>query len=172
LITFFFFLSSFDTCYPVWQALPDFLKERKYQNVENVTDTALQKAWKTDLPLFTWYQTQPEKLAQFNKYMSIHHSGIAHWHEVYPIEEKMKGLEPEQVFFVDIGGGIGTQSIALRAKYPDLKNRVIVEDIPDTVAQVIPHPGIETMAQNFFEPQAIIGEQCLSASFARVTTNK
>jgi demethylsterigmatocystin 6-O-methyltransferase len=126
--------------------------------VENVTDTALQKAWNTDLPLFTWYQTKPEKLAQFNQYMSVHHSGVAQWHEIYPVEEKTKELEPEQVFFVDVGGGIGTQSIALRAKYPGLKNKVIVQDIPDTVAQAIPYPNVETMAQNFFEPQAITGE--------------
>lgn len=83
---------------------------------------------------------------------------MAQWHEVYPVEEKMKGLQPDQVFFVDIGGGIGTQSVALRAKYPGLKNRVIVQDIPDTVAQAIPHPDVETVAQNFFEPQAITGE--------------
>jgi demethylsterigmatocystin 6-O-methyltransferase len=147
----------FDTCYPIWLALPDFLKEHKYQNVENVVDTALQKAWNTDLPMFSWYQTKPEKLAQFNKYMSVRHWGMAQWHEVYPVEEKLKGLEPEQVFFVDVGGGIGTQSVALRKKFPTLKNRFILEDIPDTVAQAIPHPGVETLPFNFFEPQVITG---------------
>ncbi|KAL4789688.1 S-adenosyl-L-methionine-dependent methyltransferase [Aspergillus venezuelensis] len=147
----------FDTCYPVWLALPDFLKEHNYQDVENVTDTALKKAWSTDLPLFSWYQTQPEKLAQFNQYMSIHHSFMAQWHEVYPVEEKMKDLQQDQVFFVDIGGGIGTQSVALAAKYPGLRNRIVVEDIPDTVAQVIQHPRVEAVPQNFFEPQAITG---------------
>lgn len=151
-------LSSFDTCYPVYQVLPDFLKERKYQDVEDVLDTALQKAWNTDLPLFSWLQTQPEKLAHFNQYMSIHHAGKPQWHDVYPVEEKIKELGPEQVFFVDIGGGRGQQSVALRKKYPDVKNKVIVEDIPDTIAQAIPHPGVETKAQDFFEPQTITGE--------------
>ncbi|KAF4988022.1 hypothetical protein FGRMN_10016 [Fusarium graminum] len=150
-------LTYFDTCYPVWTAFPDFLKEHKYQNVESVVDTALQKAWNTDLPLFDWYQTKPEKLGQFNRYMSIHHAGMAQWHEVYPVEEKMKDLDPEQVFFVDIGGGIGTQSVALREKFPDLKNKIIVEDIPDTIAQNISNPNVEKAAQNFFEPQAITG---------------
>ena len=160
-----FRLSSFYTSYPVWQALPDFLKERKYQNVENNTDTALQKAWNTDLPFFTWMLTQPEKLAHFNQYMSVHHSGKRQWHEVYPLEEKIKGLKREQVFFVDVGGGIGTQSIALRKKYPGLKVRVIVQDTPDTIAQAIPHPDIEILAQNIFEPQAITGEQFSFCSF-------
>ncbi|KAL3477333.1 hypothetical protein BJX99DRAFT_257585 [Aspergillus californicus] len=60
------FLSCFDTCYPVWQALPNFVRGRKYQGVGDVTDTALQKAWNMDLPLFSWYQTKPENLAKFN----------------------------------------------------------------------------------------------------------
>lgn len=96
---------------------------------------------------------------------------MAQWHEVYPVEEKMKGLQPDQVFFVDIGGGIGTQSVALHSKYPDLKNRVIVEDIPDTVAQVIPHPGVEAVAQNFFEPQSITGERTFLTPSSKVNTN-
>lgn len=92
---------------------------------------------------------------------------MAQWHEVYPVEEKMKDLDPEQVFFVDIGGGIGTQSVALREKFPDLKNKIIVEDIPDTIAQNISNPNVEKVPQNFFEPQAITGELSHSIFFTR-----
>lgn len=102
--------------------------------------------------------TQPETLAHFNQYMSVRHSGKHQWHEVYPLEDKIEALAPEQVFFVDVGGGIATQSIALRKKYPDLKARIVVQDTPDTIAQAIPHPGVEPMAQDLFDPQAITGE--------------
>lgn len=126
--------------------------------MENVTDTPLQKGHNTDLPAFIWVQTKPESFAHFNQFMAGQHMGMSQWHEVYPVEEKTKGLEPEQVFFVDVGGGIGHQSIALREKYPDLKNRIIVQDIPATLAQAIPHAGVETLEQDFFEPQAITGK--------------
>ncbi|ELR06953.1 hypothetical protein VC83_08079 [Pseudogymnoascus destructans] len=109
----------FYTTYPVWSVLPNFLKEHKYQDVEENTDTALQKAFNTELPFFTWMLTQPKTLAHFNQYMSVHHTGKHSWLEVYPLEEKIEGLKPEQVFFVDVGGGIGTQSIALRKKHPE-----------------------------------------------------
>lgn len=104
--------------------------------------------------------TQPEKLAHFNEYMSVRHTGKQQWHDVYPLEEQIQALEPEQVFFVDVGGGIGTQSIALRKKYPGLKARVILQDTPDTVAQAITkdHPDIEILAHNLFDPQPITGE--------------
>lgn len=126
--------------------------------MENVTDTALQKGWNTDQPAFIWVQTKPENLAHFNQFMAGQHMGMKQWHDVYPVHEKTTGLEPEQVFFVDVGGGIGHQSIALREKFPGLENRIIVQDIPATLAHAIPHPGVEILEQNFFEPQAITGE--------------
>lgn len=58
---------------------------------------------------------------------------------------------------MDVGGGIGTQSRALRKKYPDPKARIILEDTPDTVAQAVPFPDVERLPQNIFDPQAIIG---------------
>ena len=123
------------------------------------TDTALQKAFKTELPFFSWMLTQPKTLAHFNQYMSVHHTGKRSWLEVYPLEEKIEGLKPEQVFFVDVGGGIGTQSIALRKKHPDPKVKVVLEDTPDTVAQAVAYPDVEILAQDLFDPQAITGEQ-------------
>lgn len=148
---------NFDTIGPAWQALPDFLKEHKYQKVENVVDTPFQKAWNTDKPGFVWAQTQPEKLARFNQFMAGQRMGMTQWHEVYPIAEKTQDLGPEQVFFVDVGGGIGHQTIALREKFPGLKNRFILQDIPFTIAQAIPHEGVEAVVQDFFQPQGIIG---------------
>ena len=62
------------------------------------------------------------------------------------------------MFFVDVGGGIGHQSIALREKLPDLKNRIIVQDIPATLAHAIPHSGVEFLEQDFFQLQIITGQ--------------
>lgn len=84
--------------------------------------------------------------------------GMPSWLDVYPWQEKSEGLKPEQPFFIDLGGGIGHQSVALREKLPRLPNRIIVQDIPVTLQHAIKHPGIETIAQDFFQPQAIEGE--------------
>nr|ABE60721.1 O-methyl transferase B [Trichoderma virens] len=151
------FYNYFYTTYPVWQELPGWLKEHKYQDVEDNTNTPLQKAHKTDLPFFSWMLTQPETLAHFNQYMSIRHTGKKQWHEVYPLEDKIQGLAPEQVFFVDVGGGTGTQSRALGKKYHDLKARIIVEDTPDSVAQAVPLPRCREITAKYLGPQAIIG---------------
>jgi demethylsterigmatocystin 6-O-methyltransferase len=102
-------------------------------------------------------QTEPEKIAHFNQFMAGHHMGMRHWLDVYPAQEKTAGLDPAQVFFVDVGGGIGHQSIALREKFPTTPNEIILQDIPATLAHAIPHPGVKVMVQDFFQPQEIKG---------------
>jgi hypothetical protein len=77
--------------------------------------------------------------------------------DVYPWQENSKGLKPQQPFFIDLGGGIGQQSVALREKLPQLPNRIIVQDIPATLQHAIKHPSVETMVQEFFQPQVLKG---------------
>ncbi|KIM98593.1 hypothetical protein OIDMADRAFT_43492 [Oidiodendron maius Zn] len=148
---------NFDTLGPPIQALPDFLKEHKYQDISNVLDGPLQKAWNTDLPSFMWIQTKPENFANFNQYMAVQRLGMPTWLDVYPWQAKAKGLKLDQTLFVDLGGGIGHQSLALREKLPELPNKIILQDIPVTLRHAIKHPGIEVIAHDFFQPQVITG---------------
>ena len=106
-----------------------------------------------------WYATKkPDILVHFNLYMAAMDLGAPTWLDVYPWKEKTEGLGPAQPFFVDVGGGMGHQCIALRGKVPELPNRVIVQDIAATLQQVIKHPGVEAVVQDFFEPQAVKGK--------------
>lgn len=148
---------SHDSIGPAITALPDFLKENNYQDITDMVHTPLQKAWNTDLPAFLWVETKPDNFAHFNQFMVVQHLGMPTWLDVYPYQEKADGLKLEQPFFVDLGGGFGHQSIALREKLPHLPNRIILQDIPTTLAHAIKHPGVEVAVQDFFQPQAIIG---------------
>jgi demethylsterigmatocystin 6-O-methyltransferase len=79
------------------------------------------------------------------------------WLDAYPYKEKTEGLKPEQPLFIDLGGGIGHQAIALREKLADLPNKIVLQDIPQTLEHAIKHPGVEVVVQDFFQPQAITG---------------
>jgi demethylsterigmatocystin 6-O-methyltransferase len=149
---------SHDTLGPAFTALPDFLKENNYQDITSNVHTPLQKAWNTELPGFIWIQTKPENFAHFNQFMVAQRLGMPSWLDVYPYQKKAEGLKLEQPFFVDLGGGLGHQSIALREKLPDMPNKIILQDIPVTLEHAIKHPGVEIIAQDFFQPQAITGE--------------
>jgi demethylsterigmatocystin 6-O-methyltransferase len=134
------------------------LIENKYQDITNVVHTPLQKAWNTDLPGFIWIQTKPENFAHFNQFMAVQRLGMPTWLDVYPFQEAAQGLKPEQPLFVDLGGGLGHQSIALREKLPQLPNKIILQDIPATLEHAIKHPGVDIVVQDFFQPQAITGK--------------
>lgn len=85
--------------------------------------------------------------------------GMPVWLDVYPIEEKIQNLGANQPVFVDVGGGVGHQSVLLRERLPlsRVGNKVILEDLPATLQQAIQHDGVECAAQDFFQPQAIKG---------------
>lgn len=104
-------------------------------------------------------QTKPANHAHFNRFMTAHHMGMPVWLDVYPIEEKIQNLGANQPVFVDVGGGVGHQSVLLRERLPlsRVGNKVILEDLPATLQQAIQHDGVECAAQDFFQPQAIKG---------------
>lgn len=144
----------FDVMGLSWQALPDWLKEHNYVDVTDPDDTPHQKGHRTSLRTFDWAATHPEIYAHSHQYMKVQFDGLPSWLDVYPYQRLAESLDPNQIFFIDLEGGIGHQAVALREKVPQLPNRVIVQDTPDTVTQVIKHPGVEAIAQDLFQPQA------------------
>ncbi|KAL5337752.1 S-adenosyl-L-methionine-dependent methyltransferase [Aspergillus crustosus] len=125
---------NFDNIAPAIVALPDFLKGTGYKDVTEPTHTPMQKAFNTTDPAFIWVQTRPESHAYFN-------------------HRKVQNLDPEQTFFVDVGGGIGHYTVGLKQHMPQIRNRMIVQDIAVVLPTMIPCEGVEGMEHTFFEPQ-------------------
>lgn len=151
----------FDTAGPQFQALPDFLAENKYQNVIENTKTALHKAYPDagPIPAFHWFLNHPVQFRYFNQYMAAQRMGMPTWLDVYPIEKQTAGLNGDEnlPLFVDVGGGIGHQCNGLIKKHPNLKGRIILQDLPPSLEQSIAHPSVERMVHDFFKPQPIKG---------------
>ena len=78
-------------------------------------------------------------------------------HEIFTSHER----RPDEVIMVDVGGGAGHQCIALRQAHPDLHGRVILQDLPDTIAMTdratLQNSGTEALAHDFMTPQPIKG---------------
>lgn len=142
---------------PIAAALPEFLAKHKYQDITSPAATALQLAYNTELPAFIWLQSEPERFGHFNRYMQAEQTGLRPWLETYPIEEKLVDLSPEQVFFVDIGGGIGHQAVGVKQWLPQIENKIIAQDQEVVVPHAIEHDGVEAMAYDFFQSQPIQG---------------
>ena len=90
------------------------------------------------------------------------HQSEGNWLSVFPIDELLASpaQDPSRVLFVDIGGGMGHQCMRFREQYPDLPGRVVLQDIPQSIARVpkpMPH-GIEAMPHSFDDAQPIKGK--------------
>lgn len=152
---------------PCWQVLPQFLAETKYRNPTESTHTPFQKAHGTDLVPFLWLQDKPIYLNNFGTWISASREGQNIFLDVFPFQKEITSRsKPETPLFVDIGGGIGHQCVALKKKLPNIPGRVILQDLPPVIAHAIPAEGIEPMVHDFMTEQPIKGKFCFSTASA------
>ena len=142
---------------PCWQNIPKFLAETNYKNPDNIAKCPFQLAHNTNLTAFSWAQTQPSKFATFNTWMAASHGGPRTWLDVYSFTELYRDVGPTTPMFVDVGGGIGTQCVALKTKFPKLVGRIILQDLSIVLTHAIPSEGIELMPHDLWSEQPIKG---------------
>ncbi|KAI3337282.1 S-adenosyl-L-methionine-dependent methyltransferase [Xylariaceae sp. AK1471] len=126
----------------------------------NPTDelhTAFQDAWDTTLDGFSWFSEHQVNLTYFNDFMALRREPQLSWLTVYPVREKTMNWSPDRPVYVNVGGGIGHQCAQLLEKRPDIPGRVILQDLPHSIANALPTPRVENMSYNFFQPQPVIG---------------
>lgn len=141
-------------------ALPSFLAKNKYQNPTDPKNCAFQEAFHTQDNLFEWFPKHPMYLNNFNHWMTGQRDGRAYWLDFFPFEEQIAKDFKEgdgAVMFVDVGGARGHETEAIKKKFPTLPGRFVLQDLPDTVKQALPVPGMEAVAHDFFTPQPIKG---------------
>ncbi|KAF3059332.1 Demethylsterigmatocystin 6-O-methyltransferase [Daldinia childiae] len=142
---------------PQYQCLPDLLKQTSYQTPVDEANTAFHMAFRTTLDPFSWFAQNPTYLADFHAYHALRRQPDATWLSVYPIETEAAGWPTDQPLYINVGGGVGHQCAQFKEKHPNLGGRVILQDLPHSVAEALPTPGVENMAYNMFEPQPVIG---------------
>ncbi|KAJ2999001.1 hypothetical protein NUW58_g141 [Xylaria curta] len=147
----------FNTIGPQYQVLPSFLRTTGYSNPTNELLTVFQQAWATSQHQFPWFAEHPEELQYFNDYMALRRKPEISWLSVYPVEKEAAGCGNTRPIYVNIGGGIGHQCAQFKDKYPALAGRVILQDLPHSISNALPTPGVENMAHDFFEPQPVKG---------------
>ena len=80
------------------------------------------------------------------------------WTAAVPLVSHLQNAEKDAPLFVDVSGGPGFQCAAFKKAIGDeFKGKIILQDLPQTLDQVPPQEGVEKMAQNFFEGQAVKG---------------
>lgn len=143
---------------PSLSVMPKFLKDTKYANPSDVMNSAFQIGHKTDLPAFVWGAQKPEMMQDFMMWMgAIYGDRPTTFLDAFDMSKHCAGSTAEDVVFVDIGGSVGHQCALLKGKLPELKGRVVLEDLPQVVPQAIPIPGLEAMGLDMWQGQPIKG---------------
>ncbi|KAG4219971.1 hypothetical protein PC116_g31550, partial [Phytophthora cactorum] len=142
---------------PQCQCLPDYLRDTGYKNPVDDTKTAFQMAHHMSIGPYSWFASNPTQLAHFNTYMALRRKSDATWLSVYPVATEAANWPAEKGLYVNIGGSIGHQCAQFKEKYPMLQGRVVLQDLPHSIARALPTPGVENMAHDMFKPQPIIG---------------
>lgn len=103
---------------------------------------------------------KPEVATNFNLFMKAQRSSTPGFFDFYPIEEETKHWPAEKPVFVDVGGGVGYQCIALKEKLPNLPGQFVLQDLgpPIEEAKALVPSSVQTMAYDFFTPQPIKGK--------------
>lgn len=104
-----------------------------------------------------WALSQPAKAKNFQIWMDAVHQQKSSWLDVFPFEKLVHDLGPRTPLFIDIGGGIGSQCAAIRAKFPQVPGRVVLQELPPAIQQAIPTDGVEIMVHDFWTEQPIKG---------------
>lgn len=147
----------FDVLGPNWNNLPAYLKENDYRNPTDSMNAAFHKAHNSTSHFITFLATKPEFQRSFQIYMSGFDEGRTNWTDIFPVEEEIgKGArqDPEAILFVDIGGGMGHEGLALKKRYPNLPGRFVNQDLPQIVSDQ-KLDGVESMVYDFFTPQPL-----------------
>ncbi|KAI1418395.1 S-adenosyl-L-methionine-dependent methyltransferase [Hypoxylon sp. FL1857] len=160
-----------DNCAVALVTLPAFLKRHAYNPPEDKSDTAFAQGNRVapDEPtFFDWLKNRPENARSFNVFMTSHRTGVKTWLDrpevIKEITDAFKkvtagkeGGEEKGVLFVDIGGGIGHQCKAFKKRVPDLKGKIVLEDLPEVVANADLEEGIEKIGLDFLNGQPVQG---------------
>ena len=82
--------------------------------------------------------------------------------DVFPADERLlRGYEasPEEVLFVDVGGGVGHEIEKFVGKFPNEKGQMVLQELPEIVSQVPKSDVMKVMVHDFFTPQPVRGKR-------------
>lgn len=144
---------------PCLQKLPGFLADAKYNDITGGTDCPFQRGLNTEQDAIAWLHTHPAHLEDFTRWMIAHHEGMPMWLTVFPFKEISSNFDYKKPLFVDVGGGVGHQCLAVQKAHPQLvgPGRIFLQDFKETLQHALPMEGVDNMVYDFFTPQPVKG---------------
>ena len=139
-----------------------YLSQLSFQNPGDQVPTGFGYTHGTDEDFFTWVKKRPDKWKIFNSAMQA--TNILNPGEdvsAFAFDEELRDVGENEVAIVDCGGGRGDFLRRVKEKWPGIKGRFVLQDLPGVVAGVgsdVKESSIECTAHDFFQPQPVKGK--------------
>lgn len=145
--------------------LPEYLAHINYRNpgADPSKPSLFQWSNKIEQEFFHWMQTQTETLKRFNASMakSIETERGTSGKTIldaYPFENELTNASPDAPLVVDVGGGYGHLLQELKNRLPQVKGKMVLEDLPETVKGAVEMENVDIVPYDFFaEEQPVQG---------------
>ena len=139
-------------------SLPGYLSSIGYENPADHRPSLFGYARGTDKTMYEWLESQPDQRSIFAEFQAAS-SEISH-HRLKPLLREVLLEVPAgfQVAFVDVGGGKGdTLREVCQELFPSVKDRVVLQDLPNVVKGATIQDGVEPMPYSFLDTQPVKG---------------
>ncbi|GMF80438.1 unnamed protein product [Aspergillus oryzae] len=114
------------------------------------------------LTFFGRLQKSPAYFEAFTGHMEAWTAWKTPWTKVYDTTALLEGakLDDASPLVVDLGGNTGTDISYVLAKHPDIPaGSLVLQDLPEVIANVHVDKKITAMVHDFFLPQPVKGER-------------
>ncbi|PSN65247.1 putative sterigmatocystin 8-O-methyltransferase precursor [Corynespora cassiicola Philippines] len=139
-----------DNCFPAFFALHQVL------NDPAPGKTAFKVGQHSNEDFYTWMETHPIQQGAFHRFMEAQFAMLPTWLDVISFQaEVAEGSAKDDILFVDVGGGNGSQCAALKKAFPELAGRIILQDRPAVLGKALDVEGMERMAHDFLTEQPV-----------------
>ena len=153
---------SFDSSLPIYAQMPAYFAKRSWQSPQDTNDGPFQQAHGSG-HAWAWLSERSETMAAFHAYVYGQREERPSWVDegFYPVLERLidgLSMDGDGATLVDVGGGAGLCLEGFRAKIPQWKGRLVLQEQEVVLKQVSGLDArIEVMVHDFFEPQPIKG---------------
>ncbi|KAJ5787336.1 hypothetical protein N7457_002326, partial [Penicillium paradoxum] len=138
--------------------LPEYFKEKGWKNPDDIEDSPFNFVLGSKRGYFDYMSSNPYYDNAFHAVMaSPYRRDEKSWMDFYPVEEKLRVQSASDVVLVDVGGGRGKDLQIFRERFPDLKGRLVLQDLSHVAEAADTSSQIETQAHNFFDEQPVKG---------------
>jgi hypothetical protein len=132
--------------------------------------TAFKIGQHSEEDFYAWTETHPVQQGAFHRFMEAQFAMLPTWLNAVPFESEIAhDASADDIVFVDVGGGNGSQCAALKKAFPRLQGRIILQDRPAVLERALEVADMEKMPHDFLTEQPVKSKTTLCVTHSMLS---